>query len=223
MHDSPDWRAALKAAFRAHLFDAPSTEDLFNPYRDRDPALDLEDAPAIRQANLLAVPDAYPERPRILLVAEAPGPRGCRLSGVPFVSEAQLCDPAFPSPKNPLGGRPSSPGAPTAEYSGGIFWRVVRPYWPGFFVWNSVPLHPHRAGDPMSIRAPRVREIKAWLPLLEAVLQALEPQTLIAVGRKAESALGRIGREAHYVRHPSQGGATAFERGLRDLLGPPPG
>ncbi|MEM1125924.1 MAG: uracil-DNA glycosylase [Bacteroidota bacterium] len=192
------------------LFAVPSADDLFNPYRDHHPALDGPDAPARRQANLRAYLSAYPTVPPVLLVAEAPGPWGCRFSGVPLTSEAQLVDPAFP-----LAGTPTSQRAePHTEYSARIFWRTVRPYWPRFFIWNCVPFHPHKPGAPLTIRTPRTREVRSWEPLLTAIADALTPTLILAIGRKAEGSLRRAGLACHYVRHPSQGGAKQFASGI---------
>src|SRR3954451_22989426 len=72
------------------LFEEPSTPVLFNPYHDADAQLDRKDAVKIRRANLKHYLAAFAERPAILLVGEAPGPHGCRFSGVPFTSEHQI-------------------------------------------------------------------------------------------------------------------------------------
>lgn len=200
--------------FEAELFPVPSTDDLFNPYRDRHDDLDLPDAPALRRANLRAYLAAYEAQPDVLLLAEAPGPWGCRFSGVPLVAEAQLADDAFP-----LSGRPTSLEAePHREYSASIYWRVLEPYFPRFFTWNTVPFHPHRPGEPLTIRTPRAREVRAWTGLLGGLLEIVRPRVVLAVGRKAEGALTRLGVEATYVRHPSQGGARLFEAGVRAAM-----
>jgi len=47
------------------------------------------------------------------------------------------------------------------------------------------------------------------------LLKCLQPERILAVGRKAEWALKHVGAEAGYVRHPSQGGATLFEAGVQ--------
>jgi hypothetical protein len=148
------------------------------------------------------------------LLAEAPGPWGCRFSGVPLVSEAQLVDPAFP-----IHGRPTSRAdGPHTEYSAGIYWRVLAAHFPHFFTWNSVPLHPFRPGAPLSIRTPTRREVKAYTGLLAGLLDVLAPALILAVGRNAEYALRHVGAPCTYVRHPSQGGARLFEAGVRDAL-----
>jgi len=196
-----------------HVVPVDSTEEAFNPYRDRRDALDVDDAPAIRRANLRAFLGAYDTAPPLFLLLEAPGPWGCRFSGVPITSEAQLADPDFP-----LDGRPTSREAgPHTEYSASIFWRVCRPLFPHFFVWNSVPLHPHDPGAPLSIRTPRRTEVREWQPLLTDLLEALAPDRIVGVGRKAERALDEAGADPTYVRHPSQGGAKKFEAGIREI------
>ena len=196
------------------VFSVPSTEGLFNPYHDFHEGLDAPSAPSVRRDNLKSYVAAYDRRPRLFLLAEAPGPWGCRFSGVPLVSEAQLADAAFP-----ITGTPTSLGPhPHGEYSAKIYWRVLGPYFPHFFTWNSVPLHPHRPGEPLTIRTPKAAEVRAWTAVLAGLLDTLRPARVLAVGRKAEYALAQIGAEATYVRHPSQGGARLFEAGVLEVV-----
>lgn len=206
--------ASLWALCEAKLFATPSSERLFNLYSDRHPELDREEAPAIRRNNLKRYFAAYAAVPSVLLLAEAPGPWGCRFSGVPLTSEAQLLDPEFP-----LQGEASSAAPrPHHEYSARIYWRVMRPYFPRFFTWSAVPLHPHYPGAPLSIRTPTQQEVRSWLPFTAAIVEILSPERVIAVGRKAEFALQALGIPYTYVRHPSQGGARQFESGIRALF-----
>lgn len=204
----------LFESVRDQLFDVPSTDELFNPYSTRHPELDRPDAVAIRRDNFRRYVTARTVKPEILLIAEAPGPWGCRFSGVPITSEAQLLDPDFP-----ISGRQSSTAdEPHTEYSAGIYWRILRPWQDRIFTWNTVPFHPHSKGNDLDIRTPRVSEIRRFLPVTAAVIDALRPQAVLAVGRKAERALGELGVDCTYVRHPSQGGATKFEEGVRGCL-----
>lgn len=203
------WRLFEKDVFPV---EAPARQ--FNPYRGRNDTLDRSDAPALRRQNLRRYLAAYDAPPPLLLLAEAPGPWGCRFSGVPLVSEAQLVDPAFP-----LHGHPSSMAdTPHKEYSSAIFWRVMRPVFPHFFVWNSLPFHPHRADEPLSIRTPTRGEVRAWGSVLQRLIAELRPKRVVAVGRKAERALDEAGVDSTYVRHPSQGGAKKFETGMNDIV-----
>jgi uracil-DNA glycosylase len=77
-------------------------------------------------------------------------------------------------------------------------------------LWNVVPTHPHRPGDPSSNRRPRADEIEASRPFLE---QLAAGRRLVPVGRIAEAAIGKAG-----IRHPSHGGAQAFRAGLAALV-----
>ena len=78
---------------------------------------------------------AYLERRRrasILLVGEAAGYRGARVSGIPFTSERQLT------------------GAGPAEATATIVQRVLAELGLGerVLLWNVVPTHPHAPGRP---------------------------------------------------------------------------
>jgi len=73
------------------------------------------------------------------LRARAPGYKGCRFSGVPFTSEAQLSSGLLPF----KGDRSSCMNQPWSENTATIFWRVMMRYHPDFIAWNCFPFHPH--------------------------------------------------------------------------------
>jgi uracil-DNA glycosylase len=131
----------------------------------------------------------------LLLVGEAAGYRGARVSGVPFTSERQL-----------TGGGPS-------EASATIVHRVLAELGleESVLLWNLVPTHPHRPGERNSNRRPTSAEVAAARSFLDELAVG---RRVIAIGRMAESALGVAA-----VRHPAHGGATEFRAGLRRLLG----
>ena len=205
--------------FESRVFSVPSTQDgpapLFNQYRDRGLRVDRPDAGAIRRSNLFGYLSSFAECPSVLVVGEAPGWRGCRFSGVPFTSEAQLCDGALPF----TGHQSSAASSPYAENTATIFWRSARPYGSSFLVWNCVPFHLHRPDDPLTNRAPTRREILAHLESLTALLALLEPRLVVAVGRSAGWALRQMDVPCTYVRHPSHGGADEFSKGFETALG----
>ena len=126
----------------------------------------------------------------LLLVGEAAGYRGARISGVPFTSERQLTG--------------SGPGEATAT----VVRRVLRELGidERVLLWNVVPTHPHRRDEPRSNRRPTVDEVRASRPFLDVLARG---RRVLAVGRMAESVL-----DAPYVRHPAHGGAAAFRDGL---------
>jgi hypothetical protein len=81
-----------------------------------------------------------------------------------------------------------------------------------------VPLHPHDPDEPLSIRTPRRTEVREWQSLLTGLLDTLDPDRIVGVGRKAERALDEAGADPTYVRHPSQGGAKKFEAGMTEIV-----
>lgn len=204
----------LFGVFEEELFPAPSSEILFNPYRDEDPDYDLTGAAEIRRENLRNYFFSFRKAPPVLMVGEAPGPRGCRFSGIPFTSERQLLAGMFP-----FAGKKSGKAArPYSEPSGTILWEALLPFYPGFLLWNAVPLHPHKPGRPISVRAPGRAEISAFAGLLAKVVSFTAPDRVVALGRNAEHALGLAGVRAEYVRHPSQAGAPEFRRGVLKVV-----
>ncbi len=209
------WGQSVIRILEEGVFALPSSADLFNPYRDCDSELDLDDASQLRRLNLESYVRTLASGPTVLVVAEAPGPWGCRFSGVPITSEAQLLDAAFPI----SGEKTSRASEAYSEYSAGIFWRVMLPFFPGFFAWNAVPLHPHRTGEPTTIRTPRNGELRSFVDVTAAIVDAADPVEVVALGRKAEQQLGWAGIECRYVRHPSQGGAVRFAEGMAEVFG----
>jgi len=127
------------------------------------------------------------EHARFLLVGEAPGYRGARVSGLPFTSERQLT------------------GAGAAEASATIVRRTLAELGleEDTLCWNVVPTHP---GSETANRHPTRAEIADGIGFLDRLSRG---RRVIAVGRIAEAATG-----ADYVRHPSHGGAEAFRTGL---------
>jgi hypothetical protein len=198
----------------ARLFDIPGGPTAFNPFHDLDAELDLADAVERRRANFGAYVRAYDAYPEVLLVAEAPGPWGCRFSGVPVTSEAQLVDPDFPI----NGVQSSRRNQPYTEYSASIYWRALKPHFPRFFTWNTFPFHPFKKDSRLSIRTPTRQEVLEYTDLLGSVVRLSRAKQVLAVGRKAEMALRTIGFEPMYVRHPSQGGAILFTQTVLSLM-----
>jgi uracil-DNA glycosylase len=154
----------------------------FNFYRDGEGA-------AVRRERLLAYLQAR-QAASLLLVGEAPGYRGARISGIPFTSERQLT------------------GSGPAEATATIVHRVLAELGiqDDVLLWNVVPTHP---GTETSNRRPTRTEVESGVPFLCELARA---RRTIAVGRLAHAVLGGT-----YVRHPSHGGAGAFGTAMQNL------
>ena len=128
---------------------------------------------------------------QLLLVGEAAGYRGARVSGIPFTSERQLT------------------GTGPAEATATIVHRTLATLGlqNDVLLWNVVPTHP---GTETSNRAPTRAEVRAGLRF---AVRLAAGRRVVAVGRLAAAAL-----EAPYVRHPSHGGAAAFLSGLAAVV-----
>ena len=160
-------------------------------------------------------------RPPILLVGEAPGYRGCRLTGVPFVSPAILQNGTTTGLFGMGNGwQPNSEWPEIRrEASATIVWETLEGLLPFPLLWNAFPFHPHQPGRPQSTRPPKRSELDWGRPFLFQLLQIFPIQTVVAVGQKADQALIGWGIAHSQVRHPSHGGKLAFRRGLRQIMG----
>lgn len=187
----------------------------------------LQSANRIRRENLQQyLLNMRQLQPKLLLIGEAPGYRGCCQTGVPFSSEALLVQ--WMCKGSPLNQQqnyyqlPEKKAVPrrdklVSESTATILWKTIAILNILPLLWNAYPFHPHQPENPGSNRKPNASELKTGRKVLERLLELFKIQTVIAVGRTAEKTLEMMGIPATYVRHPSQGGKMAFERGMQNL------
>lgn len=192
--------------------------DAFNQYAPGDANN------AIRRANLRLYLRAMAARhPPALLVMEAPGYRGCRLTGIPVTSRKVLLEGA-----SALGMFGRDAGYRNVddvgfervygEQSATIVWNTLSDFGALPMIWNAFPFHPHQAGKGDSNRKPRIAELILGTKFLDQMLAIWEFEQVIAVGNVAHETLQVLRPDCAKLRHPAHGGKNDFVAGLSDLL-----
>ncbi len=201
----------LLAALSAYEGD----EATFNPYDGSSPY------GRARLANLHSFLTQRQQADTLLLM-EAPGYRGCRVTGVPVTSRRVMSSPLLhgglfaPMPDEQVepAFRPY-----LSEQSATIVWQTLADLQLAPLLWNAFPFHPHPPQQPAANRTPRAAEAQAGLAYLQALLAVIDVRRVVAVGNVAARALSTLGVDHTQIRHPAQGGKNDFVRGLRAALG----
>jgi hypothetical protein len=176
---------------------------------------------AIRRANLQRyLEDVAARQSKIVLIGEAPGYRGMRLTGIPMVSRRILREgvPELAMFGTVRGYRDvPEPGfeAIQSEQTATILWSILPELGIVPLVWGAFPFHPHQPGKPLSNRKPRASEVKIGEPFVRDLLDMFAPQKVIAVGNVGYGLLTSMGVPCVKIRHPAQGGKNDFVAGLR--------
>ncbi len=193
-------------------------DDAFNQYAPGDANN------AIRRSNLRLYLRAMAARiPETLLVMEAPGYRGCRLTGVPVTSRKILIEgaPALNMFGSDAGFRDVADAGferVYGEQSATIVWGALSDLGALPIIWNAFPFHPHKAGKPASNRRPRAAELDLGVEFLRRILALWDFEQVIAVGNVAYETLQQLSVDCRKLRHPAHGGKHDFVAGLRSSL-----
>ncbi|MBT3785925.1 uracil-DNA glycosylase [bacterium] len=158
------------------------------------------------------------QNPPILLVGEAPGHRGCKLTGIPFTSPHLIQTSAHPvmqSLRSEVILRTTE-----SEQSARVVYDYLINQRLGAVLWNAFPFHPHQKGNPDSNRKPLGKELKEGQRFLKLIVEIFKPGVFIGVGRLGETSLRETisKQEVHYVRHPSRGGKVNFMKGMNKIF-----
>lgn len=141
-------------------------------------------------------------------------------AAIAFTSERLLLEGAIPRVSAPTG-RLTTRRLPYSEPSATIVWKTLKRL--GIaertVLWNALPLHPFKPNEPESNRTPTDDELMEGAPAMRLLVEAFPRAKVVAIGRKSELLLGQMGVvTAGQVRHPANGGATAFAVGLTALI-----
>lgn len=199
-----------------NLLTSVQLPNVFNPYAECCNIYDRIDASGIRRKNI----EEYLTRTLELRIntvwfGRDLGYRGGRRTGVALTDEIHL-----PMMANILGTAKitqATTSKAVSERTATIVWSMVQEigYLP--FFWNAFPFHPYEAGNPLSNRPHSRDELRLIWNINLELLELIQPQKIIAIGKDAHDVLSREGIDCLYVRHPSYGGQADFIAGLRRI------
>lgn len=165
---------------------------IYNPYRKIGCRYNLQ--------NYLQ--HLYDNKIDIMLIGEAPGYRGCALTGIPFTDEVQL---KLDQNAYALGSwqRLSETGS-TSERSATSIWSAIRKYHIVPLMWNVFPFHPYQKGKVSSNRTPTPAELKEGLLYVKKLISMFEIDSgrIFAIGKKAKLML-ELNSDNRCIRHPA--------------------
>lgn len=202
--------------FIARLAAAETGPGCNNFFDHSDPANTL------RRQNLAAyLGDMLDRAPKVLLVGEAPGFRGMRITGVPFTNRTM-----FAGPPNSFGLFGSGSGyvlppeaaGVAAEPTATVMWEVLAELDFLPLLWSACPWHTHLPGQPLTNRTPTPAEAARGTQFWQALAGIFPIDTVLAVGNVAHRSLRRSGLDVPKIRHPAHGGRALFKQGLQELL-----
>ena len=213
-HDASEDTARLKA-FVSRLALCPVSENVCNQY-----SYDSHGSDVRRENLLLYLRQMLALRPDIMLIGEAPGYKGCRLTGVPFTSEAIAMNGVethglFGTARGYR--RTGETAAAMKEQTATIMWQAISRLPTPPLLWNAYPFHPFKQANPRSNRRPTLAELRVGAGFLGELLGLFQVREVVAVGNVAEAAAAEINIRCLKIRHPANGGKRAFNEGISRL------
>ena len=180
-----------------------------NPYRNPDLADNLFQ-------YLLAVKKLNSQP--VLLVGEAPGYKGGRLTGIPF-----SCGGLYDRFEHPFlnGLKPQLKlTSNESENTAIMVWQYLTKVNQTPLFWNAFPFHPYQYRRPNSNRAPSAKEIQQGSRYLQQLADIFQPTTIAGIGRKGQLAAQKAfpNHAIQRIRHPSFGGKREFIEGMNALF-----
>lgn len=160
-------------------------------------------------------------KPDTILIGEAPGYKGCRLTGIPFTSEYIMMNGV--KGINVFGRNHGyevecKDKKLEKENTAKFICDALREKSKIPLFWNAYPFHPFKENNKESNRAPRIEEILEGQRFLKDIIDMFSIKLIIAVGNNAENSLKRMKINFSKVRHPSYGGKMEFIDGINSLI-----
>jgi len=192
-------------------------DNTFNPYFDRCPVHDADEAPELRRYYLEEMLErAAAADLDAIWVGRDLGYRGGRRTGLALTDDVHFSHHLVRWELEPK--RPTC-GEPVAERTAAAIWDILLRVNSPIFLWNVFPLHPFDEGDPFSNRAHNAQERKAGADILMKIVNYTKPRRIIAIGNDAFNVLSTAfaGEQVCKVRHPSYGGQSEFLATMKTL------
>ncbi len=187
-------------------------ENTVNPYADN-----WEYSKYARHNFKIYLTNISMNNSKVLFLGEAPGYKGCRLSGIPFTSERILVSESSNLiVGNKFDYRVRNAEKPQTERSATIIWNGLEQYDIYPLMWNAFPFHPYKPGNLESNRTPKKEELLIGEKYIRRLMDIFETKKVYAIGNIAYSTLGKLklGVSVDKIRHPSMGGKKQFLEGL---------
>ena len=155
---------------------------------------------------------------RILLVGEAPGYKGCKITGIPFTSGKVIENVRHPVLSGIKGNLTLS--KIESENTATMVWNYLATKSSTPLFWNSFPYHPHPEGYEHKNRAPTNEEIEFGVKFLHALNIIYKPEVIAGIGYSGVDCAKRAfpDMEINYIRHPSFGGKSEFIEAMNIIL-----
>ena len=147
------------------------------------------------------------QKPKVILVGKAPGPKGCGLTGIPFTSEFILANNIFFANRDFQFINKELQKGPSAT----MVWDCLEKHESKPLIWNIYPFYPHG-------KNPNKDEINFGREFLFDLLKMFSIEKIAAVGRDAQSGLKGSDLSYQYVRNPANGGKAEFNKGIDEIM-----
>jgi hypothetical protein len=193
------------------------SKNVFNPYAERCPVYDVNDAPSRRRKALLRLLESATSMEiDALWIGRDLGHRGGRRTGLALTDDVHL---TVHATRWKVSVERATTGAVVAERTAAVIWSMLARVSAPVFLWNVFPFHPHEPGQPFTNRAHSSRERAIGEALLAELIIMLRPRRLVAVGNNAAKVARRFEglAEVVQVRHPSYGGQRDFIEQIEDI------